>query len=85
MLEHSLINRKKNNWILSRICCADTNFYAGFVLLSLSLEVFKNPEVDVALGHMVNGEHSSAGLMTGPRLQVHLQIPACDLLDSLWF
>lgn len=74
----------KKNWILSRICCADTNFYAEFMLLLLSLEVFKNP-VDVALGHMVNGEGNSAGLMIGLRLQVHLQIPACDLLDSLGF
>lgn len=78
-----MLERKKKR-ILSRICCADTNFYAGFVLLSLSLEVFKTP-VDVARGHMVNGEHSSAELMIGLSLQVHLQIPACDLLDSLWF
>lgn len=54
------------------------------MLLSLSLEVFKKP-VDVALGHMVNGECSSAGLVVGLRLQVHLQIPACDLLDKVCF
>lgn len=45
-----MLERKKKR-ILSRICCADTNFYAGFVLLSLSLEVFKTP-VDVAHGHV---------------------------------
>lgn len=58
------------------------------MLLSLSLEVFKNGwhlDVDVALGHMVNGECSSAGLVVGLRLQVHLQIPACDLLDKVCF
>lgn len=43
MLENSPINRKKIQ-SLSRICCA------GFVLLSLSLELFKKP-VDVAFGH----------------------------------
>lgn len=84
MLEHSLINRKKfGSWV--ELVVLTQIFMLGLCCCHYPWKCSRSLSVDVALGHMVNGECSSAGLIVGLRLQVHLHIPARDLLDSVWF